>query len=181
MGCITLTMQRKSSKRPQTTSVLVYCFILNAPTIREELLRVLASSSSQVVDRVLASREAGLPNLGVWVASARALQHWEEFHNPPEGETVALTSPYGIQVHVLGVAVRCETLLKCPAYEERNISSGHKEHENPSANTEDRRIQCEPRGRCGRTGECCSRWGDTSQFPEAVTATSSLFLSLRDS
>lgn len=166
--------ERKSSKQPQTTSVLVYC---ECPTIGEEL-SILASSSSQVVDRVFVSREtqAGLPNLGVWVASAWALQHWGEFHNFPEGETVPLTSPYSTQAHVLGIAERCKTWLRCPAYEECSASSGRKEHENPSANTEDRRTQCEPRGRCGRTGECCSRWGDASQFPEAVTAMSSLFL-----
>lgn len=169
-----------AKKELQTTpnhkclSLLFYC---ECPTIGEEL-SVLASSSSQVVDRVFASREtqAGLPNLGVWVASARALQHWGEFHNLPEGETVPLMSPYGTQAHVLGVAERCKTWLRCPAYEERSASSRRKEHENPSANTEDRRIQCEPRGRRGRTGECCSRWGDASQFPEAITVTSSLFL-----
>lgn len=51
-------------------SLLLY---FDAPTIGEELLNVFASSFSQVVESVFASREmqAGLPSLGVWVAPAQ--------------------------------------------------------------------------------------------------------------
>ena len=71
-------MQRELHPTPNHMYVS-YSFIVNAPTVEEELVRVLLSSPSLlllVVDRVFISRErqAGFHSTGAWVRSAWALQ-----------------------------------------------------------------------------------------------------------